>query len=330
MSAVRLVLAVGCCLLAGVASAQITITAGDVPQTIGDSSKYKYLAHDDTVDNGSPGGPHTWTFDTSSYVGYVLTMTYVSKESTPFAARFPDANIATREPRGTYTLYVFNKLDTGSLLECGFAADFGGGSMVRVNVPPAINVDFPATYNSSWQTDFNTTDTAADTIHVVATSRRCTIDAWGTVVTPAGSYDCLRQNWVGIVITTTYVSGVPVGVDTSVTRRYYWLTKDVGMAAMTHSMEGDTSANFTAADDIMVMVHSSSGGVAETPNAEVRAPNRGPSIMSASRAQSLSSKVLFDAMGRRVANPKPGVYFLRPETGVANRASGVTKVVLTE
>jgi len=65
------------------------------------------------------------------------------------------------------------------------------------------------------------------------------------------------------VVTTTYVSGTPIHVDTSLTRRYMWAARNVGTVAMTHSMEGDTSLNFTLADDIMVMVQTSSGGVEE-------------------------------------------------------------------
>jgi hypothetical protein len=48
------------------------------------------------------------------------------------------------------------------------------------------------------------------------------------------------------------------------TRRYYWLAAAVGSAvAMAHSMEGDTSSNFTLADDYMVLVSTNGGAVAE-------------------------------------------------------------------
>jgi hypothetical protein len=270
MFGLRLMLAVGCCLLASMASAQITIQAGDVPQTVGDSCRYKYVANSGTVDNGSPGGPHTWTFDTASYVGYVLTTTCVDKATTPFADRFPEANLVTSEPRGQYTLFVYDKLQADGLLECGFGAQFGGGGMVQVNVPFAINVPLPATLGTTWQTDYTVTDTAGDTTHVAAYTRWGTIDAWGTAVTPVGSHACLRENWVVLTITTTYVSGTPIGADTSLTRRYLWAARNVGTVAMTHSMEGDTNPNFTLADDIMVMVQTSSG-VAEEGRASVEA-----------------------------------------------------------
>ncbi len=40
MLVTKLVLAASCCLLLGTAGAQITITAGDIPQVIGDSFQY--------------------------------------------------------------------------------------------------------------------------------------------------------------------------------------------------------------------------------------------------------------------------------------------------
>jgi hypothetical protein len=39
--------------------------------------------------------------------------------------------------------------------------------------------------------------------------------------------------------------------------------------------------------------------------------------------------VVFDAMGQRAVNPKPGVYFVREASGTGRDAPSVTKVVLT-
>ncbi len=307
-----------CCLLAGVAAAQVTIEQGDVPQTIGDSTRYKYVQSWATVDNGSPGGPQTWTFDTSTYIGYVLTQTIVDKASTPFADRFPDANLAAMEPRGPYTLYIYNKLDADALLECGFGAFFGTSGIARANVPPAVILDLPATFGSNWQTAFTVTDTAGDTVHVAAETRRFTIDAWGTAVTPAGSFACLRENAVGVVVRSTYVGGSLVSVDTVSTRRYMWMARGVGMVAMTHSTEGDTNPNFTEADDIMVMVQTSAGGIQEPgrpiaglrssiyPNpcgrfASVACALEGPGTVQVSIADPSGRTVL-----RRTASSRPG------------------------
>jgi len=69
-------------------------------------------------------------------------------------------------------------------------------------------------------------------------------------------------------------------------------------------------------------------GVAEAMSDERRTMNDVPTILSGSRVQSLKSRVIFDAMGRRVLNPTSGVYFVRPASGSVCGASGVTNVVI--
>ena len=70
-------------------------------------------------------------------------------------------------------------------------------------------------------------------------------------------------------------------------------------------------------------------GAKESPSAEVQTPNGGPTILSAaSGVKRLASCVVFDAMGRRVAKAKPGVYFVRQASSVKRGASSVTKVVV--
>ncbi|MBM3331191.1 hypothetical protein FJY68_04975 [candidate division WOR-3 bacterium] len=74
-------------------------------------------------------------------------------------------------------------------------------------------------------------------------------------------------------------------------------------------------------------------GVEETPNAELRTPNAGPTVLSGtSSLRLLASSVLYDAVGRRATNPKPGVYFVRVKSGVNRSASSSprpTKVIVT-
>jgi len=70
------------------------------------------------------------------------------------------------------------------------------------------------------------------------------------------------------------------------------------------------------------------GGVEESPNAEVRMPNRGPTVLSGDSFQSLKSSVVFDAMGRRMLNPRSGVLFIREPSAVGGQPSVVREVVI--
>jgi len=72
-------------------------------------------------------------------------------------------------------------------------------------------------------------------------------------------------------------------------------------------------------------------GIEETMNDECRVMSGGPTILSGSSVHSLASSVFFDAMGRRVPNPKSGVFFVVSEPQAASRqpsAVTVRKVVI--
>ena len=72
------------------------------------------------------------------------------------------------------------------------------------------------------------------------------------------------------------------------------------------------------------ILRDSAGGVEES--FRPQAPSR---RLAATVIRSLPpGAVAFDAMGRRVMNPKPGIYFVRQASGVGREASSVTKVVI--
>lgn len=66
-----------------------------------------------------------------------------------------------------------------------------------------------------------------------------------------------------------------------------------------------------------------SAGVTETANAELRMPSGGATLLSG------MSDVVYDAMGRRVANPKAGVYFVRERVAGSCEQSRLRKVLIT-
>jgi DNA-binding beta-propeller fold protein YncE len=72
-------------------------------------------------------------------------------------------------------------------------------------------------------------------------------------------------------------------------------------------------------------------GLEEMRSAKRRTTNVGSTVLSgASGVKRLASCVVFDAMGRRVAHPRSGVFFVCPEPSAeSRRQSAVTKVVIT-
>ena len=277
MSIRKLPLTVFCCLLlCAVAGAQITITENDISRTIGDSFQYKTLTSGSaTVNVGSTGGPQVWTFDTAAFPGLVVVMEVVDKDSTPLGARFPDANITIQQVYGPYGLWVYRTLDADQMLDLGMAMSNGDTIFGFRYDPPGVNLDLPLTYGTQWQTTFGYTDTTSDTTRrVVLNNYDCRVDAWGTATGPAGTCPCLRENVFQTEITTEYLRGVIAWAETVLTRRFFWLGPAGGAVAMAHSMEGDTSSDFTVADDYIVLVQTNCGGVQESRGLPAASPVR--------------------------------------------------------
>lgn len=255
-----------CLFLCAVAGAQITITENDISATIGDSVQFKVLVMDSTTVNvGSSGGPHVWTFDTAAFSGMVVGSEIVDKATTPFGARFPDANITIQQVFGPYGIWIYRNLSDSQLLNLGMGITSPGETLGARYETPEVNLELPLTFGTEWQTTFGYTDTTSDsTQSVYLNIYDCRVDAWGTTTCPVGTYPCLRENVFETEITTNYLRGGIVSAETVLTRRYYWLAAAVQSAvAMAHSLEGDTSSNFTASDDYMVLVWCNTGGVAE-------------------------------------------------------------------
>jgi len=74
------------------------------------------------------------------------------------------------------------------------------------------------------------------------------------------------------------------------------------------------------------VIRDSVSGVEEPPSADVRTTKSEAEVV-----QSLSEgAVVFDAMGRRAVNPKPGVYFVRDEGRGAGGGGRTRKVIVSE
>jgi hypothetical protein len=73
-------------------------------------------------------------------------------------------------------------------------------------------------------------------------------------------------------------------------------------------------------------------GVKESPEPQALVPKLEPTVLSgASDVTRLASSVIFDATGRRVQNPRPGVYFVREEPRAESpKPQPIRKVVVTK
>jgi hypothetical protein len=73
----------------------------------------------------------------------------------------------------------------------------------------------------------------------------------------------------------------------------------------------------------------SNGLAVEGPQPQTSSRKLEPTVLSGSGVGRLASSVAFDAMGRRVVNPRSGVLFVQERSAVSGEPSAVTKVVIT-
>ncbi|MEO0107679.1 MAG: FlgD immunoglobulin-like domain containing protein [candidate division WOR-3 bacterium] len=243
-------------------SAQITITRNEVPDAIGDTFVLKYATEIAPVSVGEPGGPQTWTFDTSTYTGGITHLLVVDKNETPFGEVFPDANLCYRtgplEGSAAYGFYVLAD-DALRGLGMGYVEPEPD---VEVFDPAQLVCPLPHSFGNEWSVEYGWVDTMNmddEIIVVTATWGRYHTDAWGTAILPFGSFPCLRTNSYDTTIVQTYMEGNLVSSDTSGYRTYRWDAENLGTIAFATGPENDTSQIFTQSDCYRVMVAAVTG-----------------------------------------------------------------------
>jgi len=199
-------------LIGGNVNAQITLTQTDMA-VIGQNLAF---AQDSTCTTsiGKAGANQTW--DLSSLKNQKVDTTYVvNPKGTTAAGAFPTSNLVEKTILSAiykqYFLVYFN-LSASSLLEQGFYENPSTGPLTVQNIPPATVLTFPTTYNTS-----NSITSVSNIIFPYPVLPNDSekiqqtdiytllVDGWGTVKTPTGTYDCLRQRRVDILIDSTFL-----------------------------------------------------------------------------------------------------------------------------
>ncbi|GEM_PF-7038062 len=256
-----------------VLSAQITITSSDVQMPVGtvlsmESTDFGPF----TVDVGQTGGPRTW--DLTAYdTPFIGSTEVVSVAGTPFAGDFPTANYCTEvsEDIEQGTVYTYSNIASDMWSWLGTGIELPDSSWIQEYDPPG-QVPLPINMGSSWVFAQGWADTVQGIPFSYQSRSHDTVDAWGSLIIPMGTYDVLR-----IVSYDTSITafGIPPFefADTSTTIGYDWLSKELLFTANISSIEGETNPNFTTAESID---RASSGVGVEDADAET--PERVPLV----------------------------------------------------
>ncbi len=235
------------------ASAQITITSNDILGLIGSEQVGEYDSSSTiTVNVGTAGENQSWDF-TANSTNMEYTLSFLTPQETPFNDDFPQANFVTfsdlSQADTIYHFYSYATITSSKFLT------LGSGNII--NIPNEYDTSYatfnedetplPLTYGQKWEVA--QTDTVDFTGYVSITTEKSSfsVDAWGTVTLPSGTYDCLRLREDYVSSSVWIIGGNEIPTDTVSKIIYTWLSKDNYLICDIESQNEETNPEFTNA-----------------------------------------------------------------------------------
>jgi len=184
---------------------------------------------------GSRGTNQVYNF--SSLHEELLDSVYYLAQTNSQNTAVPNANVAVYIPP---TTYLFGLDTTSFFAYTGLQAVVSGVTVISKYTQPDTNYKFPLVYGQTFHGNYggsvklnagaiNSALTSFpfnwDSIKVVITAGYTdTIDGWGTVTTPVGTYNCLRQKRVEHDTTTYYYNTSNGGAYSQMATSYFGTT----------------------------------------------------------------------------------------------------------
>jgi len=237
---------------------QFTITANDAPKDIGTFLEFGADSALVPINLGESGANQYWDFS-NIQLPIKEYWRIIDPKKSPHGHRVPEANIVfeiTRENDHRIEYYydqltdsALTRLAMGNVTITG--TDTTKNAVVFKRVTPMLNL--PASYGVTpeWPTIFEIDTTYIVFNVTVVDSYQNKIDAWGTLKTAMGEFQCLRI--LQIHDRTVYSAGGGKLATLEKDIRYSWITKKFGIIATVVSMNEETNLNFSMADSIAIL-----------------------------------------------------------------------------
>ena len=157
--------------------AQPSLTHASNSPVVGDKFD---LRNSNYVSPGSAGASQTWNLSAMSTTAAITNYTAVTVASTPSASSYPSANVSVIDPSS----YIYYNTSTSAWLNYGVIS----GGVVFSYSNPETYLNYPFNYTNSFVDAWACTFTSGLTFYRTGTST-VTADGWGTVTTPAGTFN---------------------------------------------------------------------------------------------------------------------------------------------
>lgn len=251
-------------------NAQITISSDDIKPL----NVVAFQAEDDGPDASIlPGGTgeQTWDFTALSDADGTLEFSFVDPSTTPYTAEFPNSNIASVEDMNYFYL---TQTDNELTLDGTFGDfEYNGFTVTTLAkiTPPQTYLKFPATNGDSFTETIEQSAQGLgsdiglpfDSVRLVRTVvRTVTIDAYGMITTPLGTFEAIRstENEVSSGELLALSAGVwssvqPLPSDEQ--NIYNWWTQDGNFGFPVVQLQTDDAGAVTGANWVTDFVSSS-------------------------------------------------------------------------
>ena len=326
------------------ASAQITITTADV--AVPTSNIYQANDTLPTITPGAAGASVTYNM-TALNNHYLDTMTFLPASAAP-SATFPTANLLVKQ--GWQAVYGYANNSATQLVMQGIGGTINiGGTLANVaqkNTPPEKLATFPFTYLSTFNNNYRTiTRPFALALTVGAfttdsarthgsTRKTVSVDGWGTLSTPLGTYDVIRSKETKVNHDTTDVHLPLLGgfwqnavrVTSDSTTQYSYWANSIGFTLVSVTMD---SAGAVKSAQWLYQLPVGINNVAAADNSITEYPNPAQNeINIVGNTSGERTITLYDIAGRLV-----GTYSItndKTTINTASYASGMYSYKITE
>jgi PKD repeat protein len=242
--------------------AQITLDASDIPNA-GDVLTTVNCDVPVNFDIGNAGANQT--YDLSSMIPTDTTSnSFIAPSGTPGSSEYPNATLAS-EVDGSFVYYQETSTELFLLGLYTDTSSNNSGQYLSTKFSPANKVfEIPTTYNTSFtdmsSISFTQEDNSGfgDSIRVTNTfNDDILFDGYGTVITPSGSVDGLRERSIQMSTTTIEILNfgiwTTINTTTTIDTSYNWYgNNDIGLASASISDGQVTSASFSIQNIVVI------------------------------------------------------------------------------
>lgn len=208
---------------------------------------------DTLIVQGSAGANMNWDFSSLAPLEGTTSIQYqyVTVASTPYAADFPTANIASKTIEDTVT-YSYFKKETNELMLIGAASE----GFLNIYTNPNSALKTPLNFNGSFQDDYASVLETGDGVQVnLDGSQTITYDAYGTLKTPLGTFNnAIRTKGISSISFASTFSGIDVLSTTNVTSYDWFVPNHAGPLVSISYSSGISETRIPGFDTIITVI----------------------------------------------------------------------------